>query len=140
MRSRPNRKIYLWEWPALIARYAWTRPRPIRAIGCAAVGYTIGLCIVGGDALALWLAGLVVLLLGLGPVLASRRPDTEIVGLQKHPDPKGEWFAGDVPAVLDALWSRLPVRAARRFQTAVGVVLIGIGLVLAGWSVGALFR
>jgi hypothetical protein len=127
-----NRKVYLREWPALLARYAWTRPVWVRVLGLVAVGYTVALAIVGGGPLFLWLFGIGVILLGVGPILASRRSESEIAYSQRHPDQR---FESDFD-VLDWVWDRLlPPRAARRFQTAAGLILLTLGVLLAALSI-----
>jgi hypothetical protein len=133
MRRQQKRKVRMWQWPGLIARYAWRRSPPLCLVAILGVGYTAALAVVGGAALDLWLAGLGVTLLGSGPILGSRRPTDDIARRQMV-------ARTSIRSPLDLAWGRLPMRAARKSQTAAGIGLVILGFVLAGWSVVALVR
>jgi hypothetical protein len=99
-------------------------------VGALAVAYTIVVAIDGGYALARWLLGAACVLLGWACIAASRRPVSEIARRQK------DAIVENSP--LDLAWKRLPPGAARRFQTAAGVLLVAAGLLFAALSVPAL--
>jgi uncharacterized membrane protein YfcA len=102
----------------------------LRIIGGLAVAYTIAVAIDGGYALKRWLFGLFLVLVGVATMLASRRPRSEIERRQRR--------ARASESALDMLWAYLPAGAARRTQTAAGVLLIAAGVLLGASSIPAL--
>jgi hypothetical protein len=70
--------------------------------------------------------------LAQGPILASRRSESEVAYSQRHPDQR---FEPDWPSPFDWIWELLPARAAHRFQTAAGLILLLLGVLLAALSI-----
>jgi hypothetical protein len=122
----------LREWPALLARYAWTRPLAIQVAGILAIAYTIVVVVDGGYAVARWVFALASVLLGWGLIASASR-----LGESNKFTPRPTSVFEPV-SWLEVLLGRLPVRVARRVQTAIGVIFGAVGVLFGALSVLAL--